>query len=150
MNTNDVMLGMFVGVIAISLFTPILSLYGFNQHTSIILLYSLPFVGAASIVVADVLGNRQESSSTGSSHSEKYGKTRESQIGRLLGKSVVVHTKIGGSYKGWIRGVDNELLILGDAVRLDVPDGNRIDHIFIEKNDIKRIESSAVSKIIEE
>jgi small nuclear ribonucleoprotein (snRNP)-like protein len=141
MSPNNVMIGVFVGVITISMFTPLLSLYGFNQTTSLILLYSLPFVGAASIFVADALQPGSSTVPSRSGEKEKENPGSHGHLSGILGKTITLHTRMGGSYRGSVRGVDNEMLILGNAVRLDVPNGNKLDHLFIDKDDIKRIES---------
>jgi hypothetical protein len=139
MNVNNALLGAFVGVLGVALFTPLLSVYGFNHTTSMILLYALPFVGALSVIVNETVYFET------SENRKKIPETREisendGNWNGLIGKTVVLHTNLGGVYKGTIGGWKGNLLAMEKTIRLDLPDANLLDHLFVDKTDIKRVE----------
>lgn len=138
MNINNVLLGAFVGVLAVAMFTPLITFYGFNSMTSMILLYTLPLVGAASVFITEELSP------------EKRGKEKGMlSVKRLTGadglsvKTAVIHTNMGGVYKGIVSGEEGGMIVLEKASRLDIPESSMLDRLFIDRNDVKRMEMSS-------
>ena len=137
MNSNSILLGAFVGVLAVAMFTPMITFFGFNSLTSMILLYTLPIVGAASVAVSESI---KQSGDQGKH--EIIARPQENFAG-IMGKGVVVHTHMGGVYKGTVSGYDGSIIMMEKASRLDLPDSTLLDNVFIEKTDVKRIEMPA-------
>lgn len=135
MNINNLLLGAFVGVLAVAMFTPLITFYGFNSMTSMVLLYTLPLVGAASVAITEGI-------SSGKSGNEK-GEKRLSKHDDLGGKIAVIHTNMGGVYKGIVAGEEGEMIVLEKASRLDIPESSVLDRFFIDRNDVKRMELSS-------
>lgn len=131
MNIDNIIIGTFVGIMIIGLFMPILVVVGFNKLTSLLLLYALPLTGAVAGFVLSI----------GSQKKDLKIEKRDEYLSDLIGRWVIIHTKMGSTHKGKIRSYDKNLIALDNAIRLDIPNSETMDHLFIDKNDVKRIET---------
>ena len=57
---------------------------------------------------------------------------------------------MGSVHKGMVRSCNENLLALDYVTRLDVPNSDVMDHLFIDKNDIKRIEANESDELAKE
>ncbi len=137
MNSNHILLGMFIGVMAISLFTPILSVYGFNQATSMVLLYMLPLVGAATAMTIDSLFADKKENQPVLAEVQEHETLYE--MPDIVGKSVHVDAS-SGSYRGHVKFFDEKIIALENAERLDQKEPSALDNVFIERKDVRKIE----------
>ena len=137
MNSNHILLGMFIGVMAISLFTPILSVYGFNQATSMVLLYMLPLVGAATAITIDSLFADRKENQPALAEAQKHEISYE--MPDIVGKSVRVDAS-SGSYKGSVKSFDEKMIVLENAERMDQKEPSALDNVFMERKDVRKIE----------
>jgi len=139
MNLERILLGAIGGILIVSFLNPIITTFGFNRITYLMLLYSLPLTGMFSIIFVDVFSKRFVEESKREKIRE-LSKTGGNEIENLVGKWVIVHTKLGSIHKGRVRSYEGDMLILDYAARLDVPEGVVLDHLFLSKDEIKRIE----------
>lgn len=134
MKANNILFGLLIGVMAISLFTPVLAIYGFNQSTSMILLYMLPLVGATTAVALDSFPESTESKYEIKENSE----VREGdKMNLLIGKNVCIEAS-SGKYIGIMGSCDEKVISLDNALREG--NDNILDHVFIERSDIIKTE----------
>ena len=141
MHLNNILVGAFIGILVLSIFIPVLIVIGFNQTTSLILLYAMPITGAVAGFAIEhrlIIGEKQPNFNA-EKLVDKPTKNQE-HFSNLIGKWVIIHTKMGSAHKGMVKGYDENLLALNYAVRIDISNSDVLDHLFIEKDDIKRIE----------
>ena len=130
---EEVLIGIVSGIFVISLVNPLVSTFGFNKFTYIFLLYLMPLTGVVTVTMLRIFQRKQETTK---------GMESERVEENLEGKWVVIHTKLGSVHKGRVRRIDNNMIVLDYAVRLDVPDNTVLDHLFLSKEEIKQIEVS--------
>ncbi len=126
------MIGIVSGIFVISLINPLVSTFGFNKFTYIFLLYMMPLTGVVTVTMLRIFQRRGTAKETRSERTEE----------NLEGKWVIVHTKLGSVHKGRVRRIDNNMIVLDYAVRLDIPDNTVLDHLFLSKEEVKQIEVS--------
>lgn len=126
------MIGGIAGLLVVSLINPIVNLFGFNKFTYLMLLYSLPLTGMFSIAFSELFSKRMSS--------KKEGELKASKTPDITGKTVVVHTNLGSVHKGKVRFLNEDTLALDNVTRLDAPSDITLDHLFLSKNEIRKIE----------
>jgi|GEM_PF-5894554 len=145
---DKILIGTVVGISFIALVIPTLMIVGFNQMTSLILIYMLPLTGAVTGFVIEYQHSKIKTIKK--TEYEKQTKTKQDGFANLIGKWVVIHTKMGSVHKGMVRSCNENLLALDYVTRLDVPNSDVMDHLFIDKNDIKRIEANESDELAKE
>ncbi|MCD6381574.1 MAG: hypothetical protein J7L43_01175 [Candidatus Aenigmarchaeota archaeon] len=133
MELDKILVGAISGIFIISLLNPVVSTFGFNKITYMILLYSIPITGMLSVMAVDLFSKR------------KVGQKVEKDVTRpnLSGKYVIVRTRFGAVHKGRVRAVNEHMLLLDDVMQIDTPESTKLDHLFISKDEIKSIEVSS-------
>jgi len=132
---HSLVLGLFVGIVILSLVTPLLLLYGFTREVCILLLYLIPFTGGiAALAVANV----------GAAENKPRGfvtpRVSEGEsFGDIEGSSVTLSTRNGAVYKGIVNYCDREMIALRNAMRIDVPEPQRVNKLFVNRNEIREI-----------
>ncbi|MEM7816488.1 MAG: hypothetical protein QXZ20_01095 [Candidatus Aenigmatarchaeota archaeon] len=149
MKLKNIVTGAFVGTIMMNILMPFIITKGATSK-EIILLYTLPLVGALSSFVIEIeKGEMKENIKriVNSEAKENINKIRESSIrdfniSSLFGKNIKIRTYGGALISGILKGIEENLLILSSAKRLDIPENISSTMIFIDKKDIREIELS--------
>ncbi|MBI5347037.1 MAG: hypothetical protein HZB66_00310 [Candidatus Aenigmarchaeota archaeon] len=130
-NTNRLLAGAFLGMLVISLFMPVFIVFGINTATSLILFYLSPLTG---VLTAYVLGEKSTKPVPEKTAEEK------TRFSSFLGKNISVYTS-DGMFRGRLREMTDKMLILDNASRAEDA-ANKLDRIFIELADIRRVETN--------
>lgn len=147
MNMKNVITGAFVGTMVMNLLMPIVFTKGLNTNESLIL-YSLPLVGALSSLVLEIekndnnfirnsIQNRKINREINVNLDNEHIK---GNIISILGKNIKIRTYSGALIEGILKGVEDSLLVLSSAKRLDIPESIANTILFIDKRDIREIE----------
>lgn len=151
MKLKNVVTGAFVGTIMMNILMPFIITKGATTK-EVMLLYTLPLVGALSSFVIEIekeenLKRRINSEAKENINSIRESSAREFNISSFLGKNIKIRTYGGALISGILKGVEENLLILSSAKRLDIPESVSSAIIFIDKKDIREIELSSETMI---
>lgn len=151
MKLKNVVTGAFVGTIMMNVLMPFIITKGATTK-EVMLLYTLPLVGALSSFVIEIEKEENLKRRINSETKENINNIRESSIGEFnissfLGKNIKIRTYGGALISGILKGVEENLLILSSAKRLDIPESVSSAIIFIDKKDIREIELSSETMI---
>jgi len=119
--------GAFVGVLFISFLFPLISFLGLNKITFLIVFYSFPLVG---VITTLLLENENKEL--------KINNIKDIQS--IIKKNVILRTNQNASFQGIIKDIDEKIIILERARRLDLPDAPIAYMVFIDRNEIKSME----------
>ncbi|MBU5678960.1 MAG: hypothetical protein QXJ96_00570 [Candidatus Aenigmatarchaeota archaeon] len=151
MKLKNVVTGAFVGTIMMNVLMPFIITKGATTK-EVMLLYTLPLVGALSSFVIEIEKEENLKRRINSEAKENINNIRESSIGEFnissfLGKNIKIRTYGGALISGILKGVEENLLILSSTKRLDIPESVSSAIIFIDKKDIREIELSSETMI---
>lgn len=131
MKFENILIGLLSGVFVLMILMPIINVFGLNKITYLILLYSLPITGVVAITV-------DEKFSIILTRGVEDGKKDKNEF---VGKRVLIYTSSGCTYRGKLVSTTGDILRLDNARRIDIPNSLELDHLFISKNDVRKIET---------
>jgi small nuclear ribonucleoprotein (snRNP)-like protein len=133
---QNVIFGLFIGIIIVSLVSPLIYLYGFTKEIFTILLYIIPLTGGITGFFIDKF------SFVNIGPNEPRNKVEMDNVfNKINGSNTIITTKDGAVYKGIVNHCNSEMIILRNVSRIDLPEHQSIDKIFINKNEIKEIKT---------
>lgn len=151
MNLKNIITGAFIGTIVMNILMPFIITKDATSR-EIMLLYILPLVGALSNFAIEIEKREfgENFNRIGGKESKKEDiniinrpNVKDLNISTLFGKNIKIRTYSGALINGILKGVEDNLLIIFSAKRLDTPESISSDIVFIDKNDIREIELSS-------
>lgn len=133
---HNLVLGLFVGIVILSLVTPLLLLYGFTKEVCVLLLYLIPLTGGIAALAAANVGAVENKPRRGFATPQV---SEGENFKGIEGSFVTLSTRNGAVYKGTVNYCDREMIALRNAMRIDVPEPQRVDKLFVNRNEIREI-----------
>lgn len=140
MNLKNIVTGAFVGTIVMNILMPFIITKGATSR-EIMLLYLLPLVGALTSLVLEI-EKREADNLKGKIIIGEKAANNEFKISALLGKGIKIRTYSGAFISGILKDIEDNLLVISSAKRLDTPESISSSILFIDKKDIREIELS--------
>ncbi|MEM5861144.1 MAG: hypothetical protein QW758_01210 [Candidatus Aenigmatarchaeota archaeon] len=144
MKFKNLVVGAFVGTIMMNILMPFIITKG-TTNKELILLYTLPLVGTLTSLILEIENEERKNNLkkiTNSEIKESKAIEKDLNVSSFLGKEIKIRTYSGAFISGILKGIEDNLLILSSAKRLDVPESIVSSIIFIDRKDIREIELS--------
>ena len=143
MNTRSVVTGIFVGVMVMNFLMPTV-LSRSSEYNIFLLLYALPITGALTSVAIEIekRNERENENKKDIKETALLEENRSDAMKRLIGKYVTITTYGGALISGMLQGVEDNLILLTSAKRLDTPESITASILFIDKKDVREMKLS--------